>query len=135
MCIRDSVYTKHEDGSFEAVPAESAAVGDIIWLRAGDKAALDCEIVSGESSLDSSALTGEAVPVNVSEGSEVMSGSINLTGLLECRVTKTFANSTASQIINLVYDSVKKKGKTEAFITRFAKIYTPIVIPVSYTHL
>ena len=124
----DYAYIKQGNGSFEAIPAENAAIGDIVWLRAGDKAALDCEIIGGKSSLDASALTGEAVPVNVSEGDEVMSGSVNLTGLLECRVTKTFENSTASQIINLVYDSVKKKGRTEAFITRFAKVYTPIVI-------
>lgn len=89
---------------------------------------MDCDIVEGSSSIDSSALTGEALPQYVNSGDTLMSGSVNLSGFLACRVTKTFANSTASQIIELVYESSKKKGKAENFISRFAKIYTPIVI-------
>lgn len=124
----DYAYLKNAEGGFDAVRAEEVRVGDTVWLRAGDKAALDCEVISGNSSINASALTGEAAPFGVSPGSEVLSGSVNLTGVLECRVTKSFENSTASQIVSMVYDSMKKKGKAETFISRFAKIYTPIVI-------
>ncbi|MFZ2538570.1 MAG: heavy metal translocating P-type ATPase [Oscillospiraceae bacterium] len=124
----DYAYIKNSSGEFVSVKAESVAIGDTVYLRAGDKVALDSQIIEGNSSIDSSALTGESLPQFVNVGDELMSGSINLSGLLTCKVTKTFANSTASQIIDLVYASSKKKGKAENFISRFAKIYTPIVI-------
>ncbi len=124
----DYAYIKNSSGEIVSVKAESVNIGDIVYLRAGDKVALDSEIIEGSSSIDSSALTGESLPQFVRAGDELMSGSINLSGLLACRVTKTFANSTASQIIDLVYASSKKKGKAENFISRFARIYTPIVI-------
>lgn len=124
----DYAYVKDSSGSIVSVDAKSVHIGDTIYLRAGDKIALDCMITSGKSSIDSSALTGESVPIYVQENDQLMSGSVNLSGLLECRVTKTFENSTASQIVDMVYQSSKKKGKTEAFITRLARVYTPIVM-------
>jgi len=110
------------------VEASAVNVSDVIYIRAGDRVPLDCEIVGGGSSVDASALTGESVPISVEVGDSLLSGSVNLSGLLKCKVTKSFENSTASQIIELVYQSSQKKGKAENFITRLAKVYTPIVM-------
>ena len=117
-----------EDGTPVPVKAEEIQIGEKILVRAGDKVPLDCVVLSGHSAIDSSALTGESIPVPAETGSQLLSGSINLSGALTCQVNKTFENSTASQILNLVYASSEKKGKTEKFITRFSKLYTPIVI-------
>lgn len=124
----DFATIKDAKGEFVKVDAKSIAIDDIIYLRAGDRLAVDCVVVEGESSLDTSALTGEAIPQSVKVGDILLSGSINLSGLLACKTTKTFSNSTASQIIELVYSSSTAKGKTEGFISRVAKVYTPIVI-------
>lgn len=127
--IRPDLATiKNEKEELVQIDAAMVNVGDTIYLRAGDKAALDCEIIDGSSSIDSSALTGEAIPISVSRGDIVLSGSINLSGLLTARATKSFENSTASQIIEMVYASSQKKGKAENLISRFAKVYTPIVL-------
>lgn len=123
----DYAYIKNRNGDIVSVDARKISVGDEIYLRAGDRIAIDCVVLEGNSSIDSTALTGESVPVYVKTGDELMSGSVNLTGLLKCKAVKTFENSTASQIINLVYDSSKKKGKAESFISRFAKVYTPSI--------
>lgn len=124
----DMAFVMDENNNFVSVDAKTIQIGDIIYLRAGDRIAVDCEIIDGYSSIDSSALTGESVPVYVKPGDELMSGSVNISGLLKCKATKTFENSTASQIIDLVYQSSQNKGKTEKFITKVAKVYTPIVV-------
>ncbi len=124
----DYAYIKDASGNIVSVDAKTISIGDEVYLRAGDRIAVDCVVIEGNSSIDSSALTGESVPVYVKQGDELMSGSVNLSGLLKCRATKSFATSTASQIIDLVYESSQKKGKTESFISRLAKVYTPIIM-------
>lgn len=119
---------KNEKGEFETVEAKSLAIGDIIYLRAGDKVPLDCEVITGNSDVDTSALTGESISQYVEKGDNILSGSVNLSGLLCCKVTADYENSAASKIIEMVYSSNQKKGKAESFITRFAKLYTPIVV-------
>ena len=106
----------------------NANVGDIFVVAPGEKVALDGIIIKGESHLDTSSLTGEAVPRAVYKNSEVLSGTINLEGVLEVKATKTFETSTASRIIEILEKSEEKKTKTEKFITRFSKVYTPIVV-------
>ena len=106
----------------------NANVGDIFVVSPGEKIALDGIIIKGESHLDTSSLTGEAVPRAVYKNSEVLSGTINLEGVLEVKATKTFETSTASRIIEILEKSEEKKTKTEKFITRFSKVYTPIVV-------
>ena len=106
----------------------NANVGDIFVVAPGEKVALDGIIIKGESHLDTSSLTGEAVPRAVYKNSEVLSGTINLEGVLEVKATKTFETSTASKIIEILEKSEEKKTKTEKFITKFSKVYTPIVV-------
>ena len=105
-----------------------ANVGDIFVVAPGEKVAIDGIIIKGESHLDTSSLTGETVPRAVYKNSEVLSGTINLEGVLEVKATKTFETSTASKIIEILEKSEEKKTKTEKFITRFSKVYTPIVV-------
>ena len=105
-----------------------ANVGDIFVVAPGEKVAIDGIIIKGESHLDTSSLTGETVPRAVYKNSEVLSGTINLEGVLEVKATKTFETSTASRIIEILEKSEEKKTKTEKFITRFSKVYTPIVV-------
>ena len=106
----------------------NANVGDVFVVAPGEKVALDGIIIKGESHLDTSSLTGETVPRAVYKNSEVLSGTINLEGVLEVKATKTFETSTASRIIEILEKSEEKKTKTEKFITRFSKVYTPIVV-------
>lgn len=106
----------------------NAKVGDIFVVSPGEKVALDGIVIKGESHLDTSSLTGEAVPRSVCKNSEVLSGTINLEGVLEVKATKTFETSTASKIIEILEKSEEKKTKTEKFITKFSKVYTPIVV-------
>lgn len=106
----------------------NAKVGDIFVVSPGEKVALDGIVIKGESHLDTSSLTGEAVPHAVYKNSEVLSGTINLEGVLEVKATKTFETSTASKIIEILEKSEEKKTKTEKFITKFSKVYTPIVV-------
>lgn len=106
----------------------NANVGDIFVVAPGEKVALDGIIIKGESHLDTSSLTGETMPRAVYKNSEVLSGTINLEGVLEVKATKTFETSTASKIIEILEKSEEKKTKTEKFITRFSKVYTPIVV-------
>ena len=106
----------------------NANVGDIFVVAPGEKVALDGIVIKGESHLDTSSLTGETVPRAVYKNSEVLSGTINLEGVLEIKATKTFETSTASRIIEILEKSEEKKTKTEKFITRFSKVYTPIVV-------
>ena len=116
------------EGSEEAISPEQVAVGTIIEVRPGEKVPLDGTIVCGKSSLNTMALTGESVPLEVNEGDEIISGCINLSGVITLRTTKTFGESTVSKIIKLVEDAGEHKSQSEAFITRFARIYTPIVV-------
>ncbi len=115
-------------GSEATISPEQVAVGTIIEVRPGEKIPLDGIIVSGKSSLNTMALTGESVPLEVNEGDEIISGCINLSGVITLRTTKTFGESTVSKIIKLVEDAGEHKSQSEAFITRFARIYTPIVV-------
>lgn len=116
------------DGTLEQVDPDEVEVGDIIVIKAGERIPLDGRVVSGESMVDTSALTGESVPRRVSEGSEIISGCVNGSGLLCVEVTKEFDDSTVARILELVENASSKKAKVENFITRFARYYTPIVV-------
>ena len=115
----------------EVVDVNVLKVGDKILVKPGENVPVDCRVLSGESNIDTSSITGESKPVYTEAGASILSGSINLDGKLICRVEKDFENSTASQIVDLVYEAQNNKGKTEEFITRFSKIYTPIVIIIA----
>ena len=106
-------------------------IGDIIAVKTGEKIPLDGIVVSGKASIDTSALTGEALPKNVKAGDEVISGCINLNGILEIKVTKPFGESTVAKILELVENASSKKAKTENFITKFARYYTPAVVIIA----
>lgn len=110
------------------VDVSESKVGDVFLVAPGEKIALDGTVIKGKSHLDTSSLTGESIPRGVSKNSEVLSGTINLEGMLEIKATKTFETSTASKIIDIIEHSENKKTKAEKFITRFSKIYTPIVV-------
>lgn len=118
----------NENGKTEKVDVEEINVGDKILIKPGEMVPLDCIIDNGNSNLDMSSLTGESIPVHVEEGKEILSGSMNLTGSLTCSVKRDYKNSTASKIVDLVEEATNNKGKTEEFITKFSKVYTPIVI-------
>ena len=117
-----------EDGSVEIIEPELVEIGNIIRVNPGEKIPLDGVIVSGGSSIDAKALTGESLPVDVVEGSNVISGTINLTSTIDIRVEKTFENSAVNKILELVENASNVKSKQENFITKFAKWYTPIVV-------
>ena len=128
MDIRpDFANLKTEDGIRVVVPGE-VALGDRIVVKPGEKVPLDGRVLEGSSVLDTSALTGEALPRDVERGSEVLSGSINKSGLLEIEVTKSFGESTVSKILNLVQSAGSRKARVENFISRFARYYTPAVV-------
>ncbi|NDO47520.1 heavy metal translocating P-type ATPase [Clostridium sp. MD294] len=110
------------------VEPSEVAVGNYIVVKAGEKIPLDGIVVEGNGQLDTSALTGEALPVNVSVGEEVYSGSLNINGLFKIQVTKNFGNSTVVKILEMVENATAKKSKTEQFITKFARVYTPFVV-------
>ena len=116
------------DRSQEDVSPESVGVGEMIVIRPGEKVPLDGVIVEGTSALNTVALTGETLPRDVNVGDEVISGCVNLSGVLRVRTTKAFGESTVSKIISLVENASERKSQSEAFITRFARIYTPIVV-------
>ena len=115
-------------GSLEDVSPESIGVGEIIVIRPGEKVPLDGVIIEGTSALNTVALTGESLPRDVNVGDEVISGCVNLSGVLRVRTTKAFGESTVSKIISLVENAGERKSQSETFITRFARIYTPIVV-------
>ena len=116
------------DGQEETVSPEQVAVGSVIEVRPGEKVPLDGVVVSGTSSLNTMALTGESMPLTIKVGDEIISGCINMSGVLRVRTTKVFGDSTVSKIIQLVEEAGEHKSQSEAFITRFARIYTPIVV-------
>lgn len=120
-------YATLADGDRKVSP-EEIVVGEIIIIRPGERVPLDGVIIEGHTALNTVALTGESLPKDVAEGDEVMSGCVNLNGVVRVRVTKPFGESTVSKIIRLVESAGENKSKSEAFITRFARIYTPIVV-------
>lgn len=126
--IKADTANRIVNGKIEIVSAKEIKVGDTILIKPGEKVPVDCKIIKGESEIDTKSITGESRPVYVVKDMELLSGGINLTGSITCEVLKDVDNSTASQIVDLVYEATSNKGKTEKFITRFSKIYTPIVI-------
>ena len=117
-----------KDGKEEKVDPEQVHRGDIMIVRAGERIALDGEIIEGSSQLDTSAITGEFMPVSVSAGENVMSGCTNLDGVIRIRVTSSYGDSAVARIMDLVENASEKKAETEKFITRFARVYTPAVV-------
>ena len=126
--IRPDVANVERDGKVESVKPEDVKVGETIVVRPGEKIPLDGIIVEGTTSLNTIALTGESCPRDVEERDEVVSGCINLTGVIRVKTTKTFGESTVSKIIRLVESADENKSRSESFITRFAHVYTPIVV-------
>lgn len=127
MDIRPDYANIESDGELVQVSPDEVKPGEVIVVKPGEKIPIDGVVIEGTSALDTSALTGESVPRNVGIDTEVISGCINMTGLLKIRTTKEFGESTVSKILDLVQNSGMKKSKSEDFITRFAKIYTPLV--------
>jgi Cd2+/Zn2+-exporting ATPase len=129
MDIRpDYANLKDSMGKFEKVSPDKVSIGDIILVKPGEKVPLDGEVSKGRSAVDVSALTGESLPVDVSLGDEILSGSVNKNGTLEIKVSKDFSHSTVSKILEMVENASSKKAPSEKFITKFAKIYTPVVV-------
>jgi Cd2+/Zn2+-exporting ATPase len=128
MDIRPDIAHVERGGEVTDISPDQVAVGETIVIRPGDKIPLDGVISEGTSALNTTALTGESIPRQVAIGDEVISGCVNLSGLLRVRTTKNFGDSTASKIIDLVEHASEHKSKSETFITRFARVYTPIVV-------
>lgn len=128
MDIRPDYANLEKDGETVTSDPEEISVGDIIVVKPGEKIPLDGVIIEGKTSADTSALTGESVPRTLAEGDDVISGCINLDGVIRVRVTKEFGESTVSKILDLVENSAGKKAKAENFITKFARYYTPCVV-------
>ncbi len=126
--IAHVIDTKDQAEEIRDVTPEAIEVGSVILIRPGEKVPLDGVIIEGSTSLNTVALTGETMPREVAEDDEVISGCVNLSGVIKVRVTKTFGESTVSKILNLVENASEHKSKSEAFITRFARIYTPVVV-------
>lgn len=126
--VPEEANVERADGSIETVDPDDVEIGDILVIRPGEKIPVDAEVLSGESMVNTAALTGESVPWSVHPGEAVISGCINGEGLLRVRATKAFEDSTVSKILELVENASEKKSKTENFITRFARVYTPIVV-------
>ena len=128
MDIRPDYANIEVDGQLRQVDPEDVAVGDTIVIKAGERVPLDGIVTQGNSALDTAALTGESLPRDVAAGDEVISGCVNLSGLLHVRVTRPFGESTVAKILDLVENSSEKKAKAEHFITKFARYYTPAVV-------
>ena len=127
MDIRPDYANIETDGELHQVAPDEVAVGSIIVVQPGEKVPLDGVVVEGEASLNTSALTGESLPRDVRAGDEIISGCIDLSGVLKIRTTKAFGESTVSKILDLVENASSRKSRSEAFISRFAKVYTPVV--------
>ena len=128
MDIRPDVANVERYGKVESVSPDEVAIGETLVIKPGEKVPLDGMVIEGHTSLNTVALTGESVPREVAEGDEVISGCVNLSGVVKVRTTKTFGESTVSKIIDLVENATESKSKSETFITKFARIYTPIVV-------
>ncbi len=128
MDIRPDYANIEENGELKQVDPDEVQIGTVILVQPGEKVPIDGVVVEGTSSLNTAALTGESVPRDVSEGDEVVSGCINMTGVLRIRTTKAFGESTVSRILELVENASSRKSHSEEFIARFARIYTPVVV-------
>ena len=128
MDIRPDTARVERDGKWVTVNPEEVKPGEILLIQAGEKVPMDGVVLEGDSSLDTVALTGESVPRSVHAGDEILSGCVNLSGVLRVRTTKAFGESTAAKILEMVEDAAENKSTSERFITRFARIYTPIVV-------
>ena len=128
MDIRPDQANVERDGVLQSVPCESVAVGETVLVRPGERIPMDGIVLEGSSSLDTMALTGESVPREIAVGDEVLSGCVNLSGVLRIRTVKAFGESTASRILELVEHAAENKSRSEHFITRFARVYTPVVV-------
>ena len=128
MDIRPDTANVERDGQVKVVAPDDVQVGEIVVVRPGERVPMDGTITDGTSSLNTVALTGESVPRSVGVGDEALSGCVNVSGVLKVKVTKSFGDSTASKIIKLVEESAENKSKSETFIRRFSRVYTPIVV-------
>ena len=131
MDIRPDYANAYKNGEIEKVNPSEVKIGDTIIVKPGEKIPLDGHIIEGKTTLDTKALTGESLPREVTEGEDVLSGCINLDGLIKIEVTKEYGESTVSKILDLVENASNKKTKSENFITKFAKYYTPIVVIIA----
>ena len=131
MDIRPDTANVERDGGLQTVNPEEVVPGEIIVIKPGEKVPMDGIVLEGSSSLDTVALTGESVPRGVAEGDDILSGCVNLSGVLRVKVTKAFGESTASRILDLVENAAEKKSRSESFISRFARVYTPIVVALA----
>lgn len=128
MDMRPDSANVERDGKVEVVCPEDVGIGETIVVRPGEKVPMDGIVLEGQSTLDTKALTGESLPRSTGEGDEIVSGCVNLSGVLRVKVTKAFGESTASKILELVENAAASKSSSESFITRFAKVYTPVVV-------
>lgn len=128
LAIRPDVANVERDGRVSEVSPEDVATGEIIVVRPGERVPIDGKVIEGETSLDTAALTGESLPRDISVGDSIMSGCINLSGVVRVKTTKAFGESTVSKIIGLVESADKNKSRSESFITKFARVYTPVVV-------
>lgn len=131
MDIRPDYANVYRNGKEEKVDPDEVQIGEIIIIKPGEKVPLDGYIIEGKTNLDTKALTGESLPREAEENDEILSGSINLSGVIKLQVTKQFGESTVSKILDLVENASSKKSKSENFITKFAKYYTPIVVIIA----
>lgn len=128
LAIRPDVANVERDGRVSEVSPEDVAIGEIIVVKPGERVPIDGKVIDGETSLDTAALTGESLPRDISVGDSIMSGCINLSGVVRVKTTKAFGESTVSKIIDLVESADKNKSRSESFITKFARVYTPVVV-------
>ena len=128
MEIKPDIANVERNGNTMQVSPEEVAIGETIVVRPGEKVPLDGKVIEGQSALNTIAITGESMPRQITEGNEVISGCINISGVIKVQTTKTFGESTVSKIINLVENANENKSKSESFISRFAHLYTPIVV-------
>ena len=131
MDIRPDTAHVERDGKLQTVKPEEVAVGEIILVQPGEKVPMDGIVLEGHSSLDTVALTGESIPRSIHEGDEILSGCVNLSGVVRVKTTKAFGESTAAKILDLVENAAASKSKSESFITKFARVYTPIVVALA----
>lgn len=128
LAIRPDVANVERNGRVSEVSPEDVATGEIIVVKPGERVPIDGKVIEGETSLDTAALTGESLPRDISVGDSIMSGCINLSGVVRVKTTKAFGESTVSKIIDLVESADKNKSRSESFITKFARVYTPVVV-------
>lgn len=128
LAIRPDVANVERDGRVSEVSPEDVTIGEIIVVKPGERVPIDGKVIEGETSLDTAALTGESLPRDISVGDSIMSGCINLSGVVRVKTTKAFGESTVSKIIDLVESADKNKSRSESFITKFARVYTPVVV-------